>query len=255
MLGEALNVSVLWQLPVIFVCENNGFSEFSPSASLTAGNIVDRARPYGAAHEAVDGNDLAAVWQCAARAIERARSGEGPTLVEARTYRQRGHVEAEDSFLGAKYRSEQEVAEWIARDPIPALADKLVAGGLATPAELEAIEQRVGAEVAQAGIGVELIDPRTVVPLDSVAILASVGKTGRLVVVDEARDMCSAAAHIAALCADQAFAALRAPIRRVTVPDVALPYSPPLEKALLPNEASITRAVCDVLGKPMSAEG
>ena len=149
-LGEALNVSVLWQLPVIFVCENNGFSEFSPSASLTAGNIVDRARPYGAAHEAVDGNDLAAVWQCAARAIERARSGEGPTLIEARTYRQRGHVEAEDSFLGAKYRSEQEVAKWIARDPIPALAGKLVAGGLATPAELEAIEQRVGAEVAEA---------------------------------------------------------------------------------------------------------
>ena len=114
---------------------------------------------------------------------------------------------------------------------------------------------RAAQKLAQAGIGVELIDPRTVVPLDSVAILASVGKTGRLVVVDEARDMCSAAAHIAALCADQAFAALRAPIRRVTVPDVALPYSPPLEKALLPNEASITRAVCDVLGKPMSAEG
>ena len=114
---------------------------------------------------------------------------------------------------------------------------------------------RAAQKLAQAGIGVELIDPRTVVPLDSAAILASVGKTGRLVVVDEARDMCSAAAHIAALCADQAFAALRAPIRRVTVPDVALPYSPPLEKALLPNEASITRAVYGVLGKQMGAEG
>ena len=80
-LCEALNVSVLWNLPVIFVCENNGFSEFSPSATVTAGNIVDRAKPYGAAHEAVDGNDLIAVHQSAGRAIKRARDGDGPTLM------------------------------------------------------------------------------------------------------------------------------------------------------------------------------
>jgi len=88
-----------------------------------------------------------------------------------------------------------------------------------------------------------------VVPLDSEAILASVRQTGRLVVVDEARDMCSAASHVAAVCAEQAFDALKAPIRRVTVPDVALPYSPPLEKALLPNEGRIADAVRDVLGR------
>ena len=108
---------------------------------------------------------------------------------------------------------------------------------------------RAAQELARSGIGVELIDPRTVVPLDSATIFGSVRKTGRLVVVDEARDMCSAASHIAAICADQCFDALKAPIRRVTVPDVALPYSPPLEKALLPNVVSISDAVRRLLGK------
>lgn len=149
-LGEALNVAMLWKLPVIFVCENNGFSEFSPSSTVTAGNIVDRAKPYGAAHEAVDGNDLIAVWQCASRAIKRARAGEGPTLVEARTYRQRGHVEAEASFLGASYRSDEEVAEWIARDPIPAFAKRLIDAEQASQADLDSIEQEIAAEVAEA---------------------------------------------------------------------------------------------------------
>ncbi len=111
---------------------------------------------------------------------------------------------------------------------------------------------RAAQELAKSGIGVDLIDPRTVVPLDSEMIFGSVRKTGRLVVVDEARDMCSAASHIAAICADQCFDALKAPIRRVTVPDVALPYSPPLEKALLPNVASISDAVRRLLGKAAS---
>ena len=114
---------------------------------------------------------------------------------------------------------------------------------------------RAAQELARSGIGVDLIDPRTVVPLDAESILESVRRTGRLVVVDEARDMCSAASHIAAICADQCFDALKAPIRRVTVPDVALPYSPPLEKALLPNEASISDAVRRLLGKTAAGGG
>ena len=113
---------------------------------------------------------------------------------------------------------------------------------------------RAAQMLAKEGIGVDLIDPRTVVPIDSDAIFASVRRTGRLVIVDEARDMCSAASHVAALCADQCFDALKAPIRRVTVPDVAMPYSPPLEKALLPNEASISDAVRNLLGKPSGQE-
>ena len=114
---------------------------------------------------------------------------------------------------------------------------------------------RAAKKLAGEGIGVDLIDPRTMVPLDREAIFASLRRTGRLIVVDEARDTCSAASHVAALCADQCFDALKAPIRRVTVPDVALPYSPPLEKALLPNEGSISDTVRTLLGKPAPVEG
>ena len=98
----------------------------------------------------MDGNDLIAVWQSASRAIKRARDGEGPTLIEARTYRQRGHVEAEASFLGSKYRSDEEVEQWMARDPIPAFANRLMEAGQATQADLDRIEQEIMAEVAEA---------------------------------------------------------------------------------------------------------
>jgi acetoin:2,6-dichlorophenolindophenol oxidoreductase subunit beta len=97
------------------------------------------------------------------------------------------------------------------------------------------------------GVSVEVIDPRCVAPLDMPLILQSVRKTGRLVVVDEARDICSAASHIAAVAADAAFPDLKAPIKRVTVPDVAIPYSPPLEKHVLPNKDSVIAAVRETL--------
>jgi acetoin:2,6-dichlorophenolindophenol oxidoreductase subunit beta len=102
----------------------------------------------------------------------------------------------------------------------------------------------------QRNIDVEVVDPRTLFPLDVATILASVRKTGRLVIVDEARTTCSAASEIAALAAEQAFAALRAPVRRVTVPDVAIPYAPGLEKTVLPDEHSVVSAVRDVIGAP-----
>ncbi len=95
------------------------------------------------------------------------------------------------------------------------------------------------AQLAEAGIEAEVVDRRTVFPLDKETILASVRKTGRLLVTDEARDACSAASHIAAVAADEAFDDLRAPVRRVTVPNVAMPYSPPLERAAIPDAAAI----------------
>ena len=97
------------------------------------------------------------------------------------------------------------------------------------------------------GIGIDLIDPRTLVPLDERSIVQSVMRTGRLVVVDEARDRCSAASQIAALVADSAFAALKAPIKRVTVPNVALPYAPNAERRLLPDADKIVAAVMQTL--------
>ncbi len=113
---------------------------------------------------------------------------------------------------------------------------------------------RAAQRLAKDGISVEVIDPRTMVPLDADAILSSVRKTGRLIIVDESRDTCSAASHIAAITADRCFDALKAPIKRVTVPDVALPYSPPIEKALIPDEASIASSVRALLERPSVGE-
>lgn len=109
--------------------------------------------------------------------------------------------------------------------------------------------------LAEQGIEADVLDPRTLVPLDEEAILASVSKTGRLIVVDEARDRCSAASHIAAIAADRAFAALRAPIKRVTVPNVALPYAPNLERSVFPDADAILAAAAVVCGHRTPAEG
>ena len=97
------------------------------------------------------------------------------------------------------------------------------------------------------GIDAEVIDCRTLVPLDTATIIESVKKTGRLVVVDEARDRCSAASHIAAVIADNAFSSLKAPIKRVTVPDICMPYAPNVEKPLLPNPESIQATASAVM--------
>jgi pyruvate/2-oxoglutarate/acetoin dehydrogenase E1 component len=102
---------------------------------------------------------------------------------------------------------------------------------------------RAADQLAKEGVEVEVIDPRTLFPMDTATILASVRKTGRLVVVDEARTTCSAASEIAATVAEQAFDSLEAPILRVTVRDVAMPYSPPLEKLVIPDEQSVVDAV------------
>jgi len=91
------------------------------------------------------------------------------------------------------------------------------------------------------GIDAEVIDPRTLVPLDEEAIVRSVRKTGRILIIDEARDRCSAASHIAAIIADKAFSNLKAPIKRITVPDVSMPYAPNAESRVLPNEDEIVR--------------
>jgi pyruvate/2-oxoglutarate/acetoin dehydrogenase E1 component len=101
-------------------------------------------------------------------------------------------------------------------------------------------------ELAARGISASLIDPRTVVPMDYEAILASVGRTGRLVVVDEARKSCSVASEIAATVAERGFHLLKAPIKRVAVEDVAIPYSPVLEKAVLPDAARIVAAALEI---------
>ena len=144
---EALNMAVVWRVPVVFVCENNQYMEYTPIADVTAvpRPAADRAAAYGLDPIVVDGNDVEAVYEVAAQAIGRARAGDGPSLVEAVTYRHGGHSRADPG----KYRPDDEVAAWKARDPIPAYRARLEAAGL-DPAELDAIDAECRARVAAA---------------------------------------------------------------------------------------------------------
>jgi acetoin:2,6-dichlorophenolindophenol oxidoreductase subunit alpha len=150
-LMEALNLSALWKLPLLLVCENNGYSEYTPSSAVTAGVIAERAKPFGVPGVIIDGNDIVEVWQAADAALERARRGEGPTLIEARTYRMRGHIEAEAAFLqGGSYRSQEEVEQWKPRDPIDRFSRRLQADGLIDARALQQLEDRVRSVVKAA---------------------------------------------------------------------------------------------------------
>jgi TPP-dependent pyruvate/acetoin dehydrogenase alpha subunit len=136
---EALNLAAVWSLPVVFVCENNGYMEYTPIESVTAVKrpAADRASAYGLSALVVDGNDVEAVYDMAGAAIERARQGGGPSLIEALTYRHGGHSRADPG----KYRPADEVREWLARDPIPAYRKILLARGV-DEAVLDGIDAR-----------------------------------------------------------------------------------------------------------------
>jgi pyruvate dehydrogenase E1 component alpha subunit len=125
---EALNLAVVWKLPVVFVCENNHYMEYTPIRSVTAVEhpAADRATAYGLESILVDGNDADVMYETAARAIEKARSGEGPSLVEALTYRHGGHSRGDP---GA-YRPKDEVSEWMTRDPIVLYRERLRSAGV-----------------------------------------------------------------------------------------------------------------------------
>ena len=136
---EALNLAAVWALPVVFVCENNGYMEYTPIESVTAVKrpAADRASAYGLSALVVDGNDVEAVYDMAATAIDRARQGGGPSLIEALTYRHGGHSRADPG----KYRPADEVREWLARDPIPAYRKVLLRRGV-DEAVLDGIDGR-----------------------------------------------------------------------------------------------------------------
>lgn len=149
---ETLNVSSLWNLPLVFVCEHNQFCEFTVSSTVTSGQIVDRARAFNIPCSVIDGNDVLAVYEAAGEAVARARRGEGPSFIEAHTYRIQGHLEAEDLFLGGgTYRDRSEVEAWQARDrdPIERYKSHLTGRGFQAQ-ELDAVEKRVAAIVQEA---------------------------------------------------------------------------------------------------------
>jgi pyruvate dehydrogenase E1 component alpha subunit len=163
LLLEALNLAAVWSLPLLLICENNGWSEFTASDALTAGVIAERGEAMGVPGVVVDGNDVIAVNLATEVAVERARSGQGPTLMEMRTYRTRGHVETESAFLSEAYRSDEDVAAWRERDPVGRFIDVLEAEHGVTKETLASID-RQATETVDDAIAFALASPFPDVP-------------------------------------------------------------------------------------------
>ena len=143
---EAINLAAVWQLPVIFFCENNGYAEFSPASAQHAAPLERRAAGYGVDYVAVDGNDVVATAAAMTHGGRRRRApGSGPVVVEAATYRWHGHYEGDPQ----RYRSPDEVREWEARDPLLVHARRLRSAGVADDA-LEAMQSAVARELDDA---------------------------------------------------------------------------------------------------------
>ncbi len=145
---EGVNLATIYALPVLFVCENNLYAtEVAFDYSSRNPAVANRGPAYGITSELVDGNDVQAVFAAAGAAVARARAGQGPTLLECRTYRTRPHAEG---MRDAGYRTPEEVDSWKTRDPIKTLGDELVAAGCATPDTLQAIDTEIRALVDEA---------------------------------------------------------------------------------------------------------
>jgi len=151
---EAVNLAAVWKLPVVFFCENNGYAEFSAEASQHASTLGQRAAGYGIEHVAVDGNDVVAVVTAMKDVVDRVRSGGGPIVVEATTYRWHGHYEGDPQ----RYRSDEEVQEWAARDPLRRHAERLREAG-ASDDELAALASSVS-EVLDRAVAEARLLPR-----------------------------------------------------------------------------------------------
>src|SRR4051794_20549100 len=123
---EAVNLAAVWRLPVVFFCENNGYAEFSPAAAQHAATLDQRATGYGVGYVAVDGNDVVATAAAMQEVVDDIRSGGGPAIVEATTYRWHGHYEGDPE----SYRTEEEVKEWEGRDPLLVHEQRLRQAGI-----------------------------------------------------------------------------------------------------------------------------
>lgn len=330
---EAMNMAVVLKLPVIFVFENNGFGEGTGhDYAVGSKDIAGRAAGFGLPAVKVDGTDFFAVYEAAQTAIERARRGEGPSVIETITNRFYGHFEGDPGLI----RSKEEV-EFIKenKDPLKIFREKvkapmvvrgMIGAGFSAAAQhsqspynvfaavpglkvvvpsspydvkgllIQAIRDddpvvfcehkmlydikgevpddaytipfgvanytREGTDVtiialglmvhranevadklAKDGISVEVVDPRTISPLDEEGILESVASTGRVVIVDESAARCGFGHDVAALIAQKGFHYLKAPVELVTPPHTPVPFSPVLEKEWIPSVERIEQAV------------
>ena len=144
---EAMNMASSFKLPVVFVCENNmyGISNYQKH-HMNISDIADRAGAYGVPGVSVDGNDVIAVYEAASEAVARARRGDGPSIVECKTWRHRGHFEGDPG----KYKDPEEQKAWLAKDPIPRIEAKLIELGMATQADIDAMRAKVDEETEAA---------------------------------------------------------------------------------------------------------
>ncbi len=144
---EGINMAAVWKLPVLFVCENNLYAMGTrQTQAMLIKDISKRAAAYGIPGISVDGNDVSAVYEAAQEAVKRARKGDGPTLIECKTYRHKGH----SRFDPASYRPKEEVDEWLEKDPIRRLKKRLIENGTMSEAQTRQMEREVAAAVEAA---------------------------------------------------------------------------------------------------------
>jgi len=164
---EAVNLAAVWKLPTVFFCENNGYAEFSPAAAQHAASLEQRAAGYGIGYVAVDGNDVIATASAMQQVVAGIRAGNGPTLVEATTYRWHGHYEGDPE----SYRTEQEVREWEGRDPLLVHEQRLLAAGISDD-EIRALVASVHQQVHDAVEAARQFDPPAVDTLTDYVVRA-----------------------------------------------------------------------------------
>jgi len=144
---EGLNLASIWKLPVVFVAENNMYGiSFSQKKSMSVPDIADRAAAYDLPGVVVDGNDVIAVYEAVGEAVKRARAGQGPTLIECKTYRHRGHFEGDPTV----YRPKEEFETWKKRDPIPRFEVQLLQMDVLTQADLDKISAEIDQKIQRA---------------------------------------------------------------------------------------------------------
>jgi len=152
---EGLNMAAVWKAPVVFICNNNQYAYSTPlERQMSVENVADRADAYGLPGEIVDGNDILGVWDCTARAIERARAGHGPTLIECKTFRMTGHSAHDD----AGYVPPELFAFWEERDPIARFERLLTERRITTKPAIDELQSRINQEIDDA-INVAEKDP------------------------------------------------------------------------------------------------
>jgi TPP-dependent pyruvate/acetoin dehydrogenase alpha subunit len=144
---EGLNLAACWELPVVYIIENNMYAESTPlSAACRLVNLSERARAYGMPGKTVDGNDVLAVYEAVGEAVARARKGQGPSLIEGKTYRYRGHFEGDPQA----YKTREETEEWLKKDPILRFRKKLIEMEVLTEADADKIAREMKEEIDRA---------------------------------------------------------------------------------------------------------